>query len=400
MFLTYGRAQPPFGKDVQGEFVHVSEAKRGDACGLACPFCEGALTAKQGDVVGHHFAHQADTCRPASASAEDFIPSYEGYFIRGLSPAQRRVVEDILKRQGDGRRFFDAHSIHLTTLRALEAMHFLDVILVSKGRGRYRDVLACATNKALAFGCRLSLVEYAAFMWSEFRRSTASLEKQDDPEASIARRMLELEIARVEQTALYLLRIEAGGRLIHKIGITARPIEARIAEVEAFLKERFGKLAITPLFYLPSVPYVEGYFKARYAARRVRIGPATEYFDLGEEFDRAQAELTSLALAVEKGLAPKTARFRGTLNRPRFRAVFAGYSREFNDYRHGYDLVMRLDDVAYLDTGERFAVQQAFVVGTMLESLVGTLRRGDVVEFNAAERYGKLIRPTKVALNL
>ena len=237
-------------------------------------------------------------------------------------------------------------------------------------------------------------------MWSEFRRSRAGLEKRDDPEASITRRMLELEMVRVERTALYLLRIEAGGRLIHKIGITARPIEARIAEVEAFLAGHFGKLAITPLFYLPSVPYVEGYFKARYAARQLRIGPATEYFDLGEDFDRAQAELSGLALAIEKGLAPKKARFRGTPDRPRFRAVFAGYSRQFNDYSHGHDLVMRLDDVVYLDTGERFADRQAFVIGTTLAPLVGSLRRGDVVEFNAAKRYGKLVRPTKVVLSL
>ncbi len=393
MFLTYG-------KDAQEELVHISEAKRGDACGLSCPFCGGALTAKQGDVVGHHFAHQADTCRPASASAEDFIPSYEGYFVQGLTPAQRRAMESILKRQGNDQRFFDAHSIHSTTLRALEAMHFLGLILTPWIHNRYEQALAHITAKGLAFGCRLSLAEYAAFMASEFRRSRAGLEKRDDPGAPIARRMLELEMARVECTALYLLRVEAGGRLIHKIGITARPIEARVAEVEAFLVGHFGTVTITPLFYLPSIPYVEGYFKARYAARQLRIGPATEYFDLGEDFDRVQAELSGLALAVEKGLAPKKARFRGAPDRPRFRAVFAGYSREFNDYSHGYDLVMRLDDVAYLNTGERFADHQAFVIGRMLESLVGSLRRGDVVEFNAAERYGKLIRPTKAALSL
>jgi hypothetical protein len=393
MFLTYG-------KDGRGELVHISEAKRGGACGLSCPFCGGALTAKQGDVVGHHFAHQADTCRPASASAEDFIPSYDGYFVRGLTPAQRRTMEGVLERHVDTLSFFDAHSIHLTTLRALEARHFLDLILTPWIHNRYEQALAHVTAKGLAFGCRLSLAEYAAFMGSEFRRSRADLEKRDDPEASIARRMLELEMARVECTALYLLRIEVDGRLIHKIGITARPVEARVAEVEVFLKGHFGKLAIAPLFYLPSVPYVEGYFKARYAVRQLRIGPATEYFDLGEDFERVQAELSGLALAVEKGLAPKTARFRGTPDRPRFRAVFSGYSRELNDYSRGYDLIMRLDDVAYLSTGERFADHQAFVIGRMLESLLGSLRRRDVVEFNAAERYGKLIRPTKAVVSL
>jgi hypothetical protein len=61
---------------------------------------------------------------------------------------------------------------------------------------------------------------------------------------------------------------------------------------------------------------------------------------------------------------------------------------------------MRLDDVDYLSAGERFVDYQAFVIGKTLAPLVGSLRRGDVVEFNAAERYGKLVRPTKVALNL
>jgi len=408
MFLTYGRAQPPFGKDAQGELVHISEARRGDACGLSCPFCDGALTARQGDVVGHHFAHQADTCRPASAEGEEFIPSYEGYFTLGLTPAQRRVMDAILKQHGDDRRFFDA-GYHLTTLRALEAKHFLDLILDPWRYGGGYHAVARATDKALAFGGRLSLAGYAAFMWSEFRRSRAALSRRDDPEAPTMLRMLEMEMARVERTALYLLKIEADGQLIHKIGITARPIEARVAEVETFLKGHFGKLAITPLVYLLSIPYVEGYFKARHAAHQLPIGPATEYFDLGEDFGRVQAELSELAMALEKGFEPKKVKAQDTPGRPRFRAIFAGYDRRRrrSDFSYGYDyeMLVRLDDVAYLSTGERFTDHSiTFALGKAFEAL-GSLRRGDVIEFNAAvESAGyfshKLSRPTKAALNL
>ena len=45
------------GLDGRGRAVHITEAARGSACGLVCPGCMAALTAKKGDKTQHHFAH-------------------------------------------------------------------------------------------------------------------------------------------------------------------------------------------------------------------------------------------------------------------------------------------------------------------------------------------------------
>lgn len=58
----------PFGiRD--GEFVDVYQVPRGKACGCVCPECGKGLVAKQGEIVAHHFAHEADAnCQYAAES--------------------------------------------------------------------------------------------------------------------------------------------------------------------------------------------------------------------------------------------------------------------------------------------------------------------------------------------
>ena len=40
-----------------GTPTHISEAERGLKCGCICPLCRKDLVARQGKVMGHHFAH-------------------------------------------------------------------------------------------------------------------------------------------------------------------------------------------------------------------------------------------------------------------------------------------------------------------------------------------------------
>jgi hypothetical protein len=97
-FLTYGR-------NSQDDLVHISEVERGGGIGLFCPFCSRPLVARKGRVVAPHFAHTAGgSCRPSRVTAE-LIPSFEGYFIYGLSAAQRQALAvALVVRQGG---FFD-----------------------------------------------------------------------------------------------------------------------------------------------------------------------------------------------------------------------------------------------------------------------------------------------------
>ncbi|MBK9260233.1 MAG: DUF2384 domain-containing protein [Polyangiaceae bacterium] len=43
-----------------GRLLHISEVKKGLACGCVCPSCSGKLIANKGPIKTHHFAHHSD----------------------------------------------------------------------------------------------------------------------------------------------------------------------------------------------------------------------------------------------------------------------------------------------------------------------------------------------------
>ena len=53
-----------------GELAHVSEVQNGLKCRCTCPVCDGALIARQGKIMEHHFAHaNGEECRHAAETA-------------------------------------------------------------------------------------------------------------------------------------------------------------------------------------------------------------------------------------------------------------------------------------------------------------------------------------------
>lgn len=381
MFLTYGR-------DEHSNLVHIAKAESGNACGLFCPFCRAPLTARKGDIVGHHFAHQFDTCRP-SYTAD--LPSYEGYFIYGLTEAQRRALHQIIQDQ-EGRPFY-ADNLNAGVRRALASKGFLRVVAIPPHRpdDRYVRPLAYITAKSRAFAGQLSLAEYARFMRSEFEQARVRLEQQHDAESQVAREMLALEMERITQTSLYFLEIDTGQQTLHKIGLTARPISERMSEIEAFLRSHLGVQAIKPLYVLARVPYVEAYFLAKYAAYQRPIHRATEYFDFGADLKPVLAELSQLETAdLEPPAWPAG-------SRPRLRARFERYDQKFNEFKGWYDPLVLLIDLVDLTSGEQVAEYQFFTLGKSFIDL-GELQRGDVVEFNATIEGGQVKRPTRLSV--
>jgi hypothetical protein len=266
-------------------------------------------------------------------------------------------------------------------LRCLVARRFLSMVYAPDHVGRvYR--MARITDRARAFDLRLSLADFAHLVRAEYERSCARFEDDETPEGATARRMLDAERERIRQTDLYLLAIRADGHVYHKVGITTRPIAERVAEVRAFLRAHFREAEAWPLFHLPEVSYVEAYFKAMYAAYRLPLGEATEYFDFGDAIVGVRGEMTLLHEAVKRG-----PRLRGdrpaasSSSRPRFRAVLVRYEQRPNPFT-GYDeLVGLFADVTYVDSGERYADYQFFRVGKTLDKL--DLQPGDEIEFNA-----------------
>ena len=88
------------------------------------------------------------------------------------------------------------------------------------------------------------------------------------------------QLARVLELDLYLLEVESGRGVLHKIGVTSRGIEARLPEIRADLATHVGAVELRVQNVWRHRGCLELYFKQAFAKQRVELGPLTEYFAL------------------------------------------------------------------------------------------------------------------------
>lgn len=302
MFLTYGRSD-------QGQLVHIAEAKSGRACGLNCPFCGGPLVARKGRILAHHFGHRQTTCRPQVAGEEDLIPSYEGFYLMGLTRVQQRTLHQLIEAHGP--RPFLAADLPAVTRKALVEKGCLS-LWEQPGRFERLEMAGRLTAKGLAFGGGLTLLEFARLMQAAFERAEARLDDEtDEPLAGAAREMLARELERLRQTSLYFLEIETGQGTLHKIGLTSRRLPERLAEIGQFVSSQTTLRQITPLYRLEGVAYVEGYFKAKYHDYRHPLGQAT-----GPASGPSSTGTKSSGTSSGNGTIPMCCWWRWSISRP------------------------------------------------------------------------------------
>jgi len=86
------------------------------------------------------------------------------------------------------------------------------------------------------------------------------------------------QIGRILINSLYFLEVKADGQMFHKIGVTTRSIEQRIAEVQRDMKAHYSDVVVNLLGLWERRGNVELYFKHRYQPFNYRIGKLTEYF--------------------------------------------------------------------------------------------------------------------------
>jgi hypothetical protein len=84
--------------------------------------------------------------------------------------------------------------------------------------------------------------------------------------------------------------VRAGKKLLYKIGVTKRPIEERITEIQRDLAAYSNKFEIKILETWKHRGNVELYFKHRYKEFNYKIGKLTEYF----KFDDVEPVLLDL----------------------------------------------------------------------------------------------------------
>jgi type IV secretory pathway VirB4 component len=91
------------------------------------------------------------------------------------------------------------------------------------------------------------------------------------------------QLKRVLSCALYFLEIQTNKGIVYKIGVSQRPIEKRVAEVEMDLLEHYQSVDIKVLGTWEHRGNVEKYFKHRYHDFNHKIGSLTEYYKFNTE---------------------------------------------------------------------------------------------------------------------
>ncbi len=229
-----------FGLSSAGELVPVDEAARGKTK-LTCLYCGGGLTARKGTVKEHHFAHSGETCNPVihrvKTKAFPSLPLYDNFLIqlrgselerlkvlwrqygREQRPIPRDLIEFrwVLKELMVGDRNFcqftplgriPIGSLPLGKFNQVQEPMLLDEL----------DKLERSANVAIAAG----------------------LSAMDERRADLE--IYRAQLRRVLLKSLYFLEVQADGETFHKIGITTRPIEQRIKEVERDMRSHFSEV--------------------------------------------------------------------------------------------------------------------------------------------------------------
>jgi len=266
-----------FGVAPDGELTSIYEVGRGKT-NLACLYCGGSLTAKKGSVKEHHFAHTEETCKPVSqrikTKAFPSLPLYDSFNIQ-LKGEELEQLKVLWKEYGARDYGIPKDLVNFRWQ--------LKGLLESEGDRTYQFT---DLGKIPVGALPLTLFNpvQEPLLLSELRKLEGSVEIAEAAGLScLQERRADLliyraQLRRILVNSLYFLEVKADGNTFYKIGITTRPIEARIAEVQRDVRAHYSDVAVNLLGLWEHRGNVELYFKHRYQPFNYRIGKLTEYF--------------------------------------------------------------------------------------------------------------------------
>jgi hypothetical protein len=262
-----------FGVSVDNTLVGIEEVPSGKTF-LTCLYCGGQLIAKKGKLKQHHFAHSGETCRPVANRAIPTLPLYDNFNIQ-LSGKELEELKVFWKNYG-------ARNYEITVKPSLRLV--LSKLLAWNERGFYEF-----TNLGKIPVGALSLVLFNEVQEPMLLEELSKLEQTAEraklinskhlPEKIADLRIYGAQFRRILQSGLYFLEIKTRRKVLHKIGITKRPIEERIIEVKRDLLTHYKQIEIKVIGVWEHRGNVELYFKHRYKEFNYRIGTLTEYFE-------------------------------------------------------------------------------------------------------------------------
>ena len=266
-----------FGVAPSGELAGIDEVVRGKT-NLACLYCGGGLTAKKGIVKEHHFAHTEETCKPVSqrikTKAFPALPLYNNFNIE-LKGDELEQLKVLWKEYWAQKRSIPKDLINFRwELKGLvessgdRSYQFTDLGKIPVGA-----LPLALFNKVQE---PLLLSELASLESSVEIALSAGLSCLDERRADLL--IYRSQLRRILVNSLYFLEVKADGNCFYKIGVTTRPIEERIAEVQRDVKAHYSDVTVSLLGLWEHRGNVELYFKHRYQPFNYRIGKLTEYF--------------------------------------------------------------------------------------------------------------------------
>lgn len=287
MWLEYGLSS------AQG-LVHISEVVRGRTA-LACPYCACPLIAKKGVKVSHHFAHDGATCKPVRRTRDlPTLPWFDSFTLH-LPP---RLWATLQAFHSDCS--YDAHwltTAGLITYNSFMCRHELTKV------GRLPFGLLSVNLFSRLHEERLATIH------ERMEARVTQAWQAGDPvaldEAVTDLRLYRAQWQRVLRLSLYCLAIETTTERFYKIGVTARPIAERVAELQLALNPHVGAVMITVLGVWPHRGHVERYAHFRHQAHRRTLGTFQEYFDFPDvkavvrDFNRMPKKVPT---ALEQGV--------------------------------------------------------------------------------------------------
>jgi hypothetical protein len=366
MFLIYGL-------DPAGELVRIDQVAGGKT-NLGCPYCGRALIARRGKILASHFAHAGQTCRPGDEylSSTPVLLDFN-LFRQSLTRPQARSLNELRRL---GWVFRRPGTVTPAMMTRLETLGFIGSAV---SEDALRQAVYWATPRSEAFFLRLHPAAWLDFAFDVTRNALAAAKDE------LTARLIRAELALWQSLSLYLLEI-TGLPELYKIGITARPITERVAEVRRDLTAAGHPDAVEVLRLKPGCGAVESYLKARWQPHRAHIGLHQEYFWLRGGQAAILADLDLIKLP-EPRPTPEP-------GRQRWRALFAGVESLQNEWTGRWYSHLRF--VAVRDRyGNAFADTVLFKAGKNFDDI--DLTRGDLVEFTATpDDSGRLLRPAKI----
>ncbi len=266
-----------FGVAPSGELASIDEVARGKT-NLACLYCGGELTAKKGNIKEHHFAHTGETCKPVSqrikTKAFPALPLYDNFNIQ-LKGEELEQLKVLWKEYGAANRLIpkDLVSFRWELKGLLESEDEYSYQFTHLGKIPVAALPLALFNRVQE---PLLLAELSKLENSAAVAQVAGLSCADERRADL--QIYRAQLRRILLNSLYFLEVKADGNCFYKIGVTTRPIEQRIAEVQRDVRSHFSDVVVNLLGLWEHRGNVELYFKHRYQPFNYRIGKLTEYF--------------------------------------------------------------------------------------------------------------------------